>query len=86
MGLNSNFPILTVGGREYLPPFLIDRMDLCAILGRKFKEFLPVVGAKRKVFVKYLLSQMRLVLTNKRRFSPFYFEPIGYCIPCFHML
>ena len=37
-------------------------------LGSKIKEFLPVVGTKRGIYVKYLLSQMRLILMNKRRF------------------
>ena len=31
LGLNFNPSILIVGGREYLPPFLADRMDLYAI-------------------------------------------------------
>ena len=49
--------ILITGGREHLPPFLTDRMDLCAIWGRKSKEFLPVVGAKRGVYAKNIFSR-----------------------------
>ena len=72
--------------RMSTPHSRLDRMDLCAIQGRKSKEFLPVVGTKRGVYVKYLLSQMRLILTNKRRFFPFYSEPIGCCSLYFSVL
>lgn len=71
LGLNSNPSISIVGGGEYLPPFLADRMDLYAIQGRKSRIIPPVSSAKRRGCMILRLYINMSHSADKCCFSPF---------------